>query len=102
MSIIVAVFNNCCNVSLRSAVRDTGHNLALPPPPMAVQPRLAPHRPLLSPRPTPLSPTPDHGLPWKREETNAVLEARLRKAGIKLPSEETLEELQELAAQRDG
>ena len=42
----------------------------------------------------------EYGLPWKREESNAVLEARLRKAGIKLPSEETLEELQEQATRR--
>ena len=44
----------------------------------------------------------EYGIPWKREEKNAVLEARLRKAGVKLPSEETLEELQAWAAERDG
>ncbi len=42
----------------------------------------------------------EHGIPWEKNEKNAVLEARLRKAGIKLPSEETLEELQEQAARR--
>ena len=44
----------------------------------------------------------EHGLPWEKNETNAVLETRLRKAGVKLPEEETLEELQERAAKRKG
>ena len=44
----------------------------------------------------------EYGVPWNRDESNAVLEARLRKAGVKLPEEETLEELQERAAKREG
>ena len=43
----------------------------------------------------------EHGLPWDRKETNAVLEARLRKAGVKLPEEETLEEIEAWAAERE-
>ena len=38
----------------------------------------------------------EYGLPWEKDETNAVLEARLRKAGIKLPEEETLEEIDDM------
>ena len=38
----------------------------------------------------------EYGLPWEKDETNAVLEARLRKAGIKLPEEETLEEIDDI------
>ena len=42
ISTIVAVFNNCCNVSPRSAVRETAYARAYPWRPMASQPRLAP------------------------------------------------------------
>ena len=37
MSTIVAIFNNCCNVSPRSAVRETAYGFADPWRPMASQ-----------------------------------------------------------------
>ena len=43
ISIIVEVFNNCCNVSPRSAVRETAHARPTLGSPMASQARLAAH-----------------------------------------------------------
>ena len=43
----------------------------------------------------------EHGLLWEKNETNAVLEARLRKAGVKLSEEETLEEIEAWVAERE-
>ena len=42
----------------------------------------------------------EYGIPWEKDEKNAVLKKRLRKAGVPLPEDQTLEELEALAAER--
>ena len=44
----------------------------------------------------------EYGIPWEKDEKNAVLKRRLQKAGVTLPEDETLEELEAWAAERDG